>query len=79
MRKDFKHPYRVVRPKDEFGWKDAGFLFGVTIGTLIFYPFTFILKVIEYLIRKGGKITVSILWFLFCFFIFFFLFSFLFN
>ena len=76
MRKDWRYPYRVVRPEDEFNWKDSGFLLGVVFGFLIFYPLTFILKTIEYQIKKEEKLQFQFCGFCFVFlsFSFYFLF-----
>ena len=76
MRKDFGYPHRIITRKEEIqSTKSFGFLFGIILGTLIFYPFTFILKVVEYLIKKCRKIIVVSLWCLLCFFVSYWIFS----
>ncbi len=59
MRKDFKYPYRVVTRKEEIEARSA---FGFLLTFVICLPFLIFIKTISFLVEKGGKVTLWLLW-----------------
>ena len=59
MRKDFKYPIRTITRKEEIESRSAlGFLVGFTICL----PFLIFIKTINFLVEKGGKALLWVLW-----------------
>ena len=61
MRKDFRYPVRIITRKEEIqATKDLGFV----MAFILLLPLTIITKPLGDLIKKGGMITITILWLL---------------
>ena len=59
MRKDFKYPIRVITRKEEIESRSA---LGFLVTFIICLPFLIFIKIINFLVEKGGKVVLWLLW-----------------
>ena len=65
MRKDFRYPIRIITRKEEIqSFEDFGFVVTFILLLLLKLPLMVVIHPLAYLIKKGGMITISILWLL---------------
>ena len=59
MRKDFKYPIRIITRKEEIETRSA---FGFLVVFTLCLPFLIFVKTINFLVEKGGKTILWMLW-----------------